>query len=59
MRMNKNTVFAWSSFAMFIIGTAVILLGLLKYLDYAIGFSVVGLGFLVISWIFHSLKGRI
>lgn len=59
MRMNKNTVFAWSSFAMFIVGLAIILLGLLKYRDYAIGFSVIGIGFFAISWIFHSLKGRI
>lgn len=59
MRMDKNTVFAWASFVMFIIGAALVLLGVLKYLDYAIGFSVAGLGFFVMSWTFHSLKGRV
>lgn len=59
MGMNKNTICAWASFAMFIIGLALILLGILKYVDYAIGFSVVGLGFFTMSWAFHSLKGRV
>ena len=40
MGMNKNTIFAWASFALFIIGAAIILLGVLKYREYAIGFSV-------------------
>lgn len=59
MGMNKNTVFAWASFAMFIIGVAIILLGVLKYINYAIGFSVVGIGFFAISWAFNALKGRV
>ena len=57
--MNKNTIFAWASFAMFIIGAAIILLGVLKYINYAIGFSVVGIGFFAISWAFNALKGRV
>ncbi len=57
--MNKNTIFAWSSFASFIVGLALILLGLLKYIEYAIGFSVIGIGFFVLSWAFHALKGRV
>jgi len=57
--MNKNTIFGWASFASFLIGLALILLGLLKYIDYAIGFSVIGLGFFVLSWAFHALKGRV
>ena len=36
MGMNKNTIFAWASFALFIIGAAIILLGVLKYREYAI-----------------------
>ncbi|APS38907.1 hypothetical protein APR41_16415 [Salegentibacter salinarum] len=59
MGMNKNTIFAWASFALFIIGAAIILLGVLKYRDYAIGFSVTGIGFFAISWAFNALKGRI
>ena len=59
MGMNKNTIFAWASFALFIIGAAIILLGVLKYREYAIGFSVVGIGFFFISWAFNALKGRI
>lgn len=59
MNMDKNTVFAWASLSMFIIGFALVLLGILKYIDYAIGFSVIGLGFFTMSWTFHNLKGRI
>lgn len=59
MRMDKNTVFGWASLVMFLIGAALVLLGVLKYLDYAIGFSVAGAGFFAMSWTFHILKGRI
>ncbi|UGU18420.1 CAL67264 family membrane protein [Sinomicrobium kalidii] len=59
MGMNKNTIFGWASFIMFLIGTALVLLGVLKYRDYAIGFSVVGIGFFAMSWIFNALKGRV
>ncbi|MGS2738100.1 CAL67264 family membrane protein [Sinomicrobium pectinilyticum] len=59
MGMNKNTIFGWASLIMFLIGTALVLLGVLKYRDYAIGFSVVGIGFFAMSWIFNALKGRI
>ena len=57
--MNKNTIFGWASFIMCIIGAALVLLGVLKYIDYAIGFSVVGIGFFAISWVFNALKGRV
>ena len=57
--MNKNTIFGWASFIMFIRGAALVLLGVLKYIDYAIGFSVVGIGFFAISWVFNALKGRV
>ena len=42
-----------------ILGTALILLGLFKYREYAIGFSVAGVGFYAISWAFNALKGRV
>ncbi len=57
--MNKNTIFAWASFAMLLVGIALVLLGVLKYPDYAIGFSTVGIGFFVMSWVFNALKGRV
>ncbi len=59
MGMNKNSIFAWASFVTFLIGVALVLLGVLKYLEYAIGFSVVGIGFFAISWAFNALKGRV
>ena len=57
--MNKNAIFGWASLIMFLVGTALVLLGVLKYRDYAIGFSVAGIGFFAMSWIFNALKGRI
>lgn len=59
MGINKNGIFAWASFIMFLVGAALVLLGVLKYPDYAIGFSVVGIGFFAVSWVFNALKGRI
>jgi hypothetical protein len=50
MGMNKNSIFAWASFFLLLIGIALVLLGVLKYQDYAIGFSTVGIGFFVMSW---------
>ena len=46
--MNKNSIFGWASFILTLLGIALILLGVLKYPDYAIGFSVVGVGFIAI-----------
>ena len=57
--MNKNTIFGWASFILTLLGIALIFLGVLKYPDYAIGFSVVGVGFIAIGWAFNALKGRI
>jgi len=57
--MNKNSIFGWASFVMFLLGAALILLGLLKYIEHAIGFSVAGLGFFAVSWAFNALKGRV
>lgn len=59
MGMNKNGICAWASFGMLLVGIALVLLGVLKYRDHAIGFATVGIGFFVISWVFNALKGRI
>ena len=59
MGMNKNAIFAWASFILTILGIALVLLGVLKYRDMAIGFSVVGVGFISIGWAFNALKGRV
>jgi len=57
--LNKNKIFGYSSLIIFLFGTALILLGLLKYPDYAIGFSVSGVGFYAIAWAFNALRGRV
>ena len=59
MSLNKNKIFRISSFCMGVLGTTLILLGLFKYREYALGFSVAGLGFYAISWAFNALKGRV
>ncbi len=60
MGMNKNTVFAWATFLMILIGILLICLAIFKYRDMAgIGFSAVGIGFFAIAWVFSSLKGRV
>ena len=59
MSLNKNKIFRISSLCMGVLGTALILLGLFKYREYAIGFSVAGLGFYAVSWAFNALKGRV
>ena len=59
MALNKNGIFAWASFILTILGIAIILLGVLKYQDNAIGFSLVGIGLISIGWAFNALKGRI
>ena len=59
MALNKNGIFAWASFILTILGITIVLLGVLKYQDMAIGFSVVGIGFIAIGWAFNALKGRV
>jgi hypothetical protein len=44
---------------MVLLGTALILIGLLKYPEYAIGFSIAGAGFYAVAWAFNALKGRV
>ena len=57
--MNKNTIFAWASFILFIIGSSLVLLGVFKYPEYLVELTLAGLGFITIGWAFNALKGRI
>ena len=58
--MNKNTVLAWATFIMIVVGVALIGLGEIRYKDVAgWGFAAVGVGFFAIAWVFNALKGRV
>ncbi len=60
MGMNKNTVLAWATFIMIIMGLIIIGLGIYRYDDVAgWGFGAVGIGFLAVAWVFNALKGRV
>ncbi len=62
MAMNKNTVLAWATVLMIIMGVILILIlmGAYKYDDVAgWGFATVGIGFFAIAWVFNALKGRV
>jgi hypothetical protein len=60
MGMNKNTVLAWATFIMIIMGLILISLGAFRYYEIAgWGFSAVGIGFFAIAWVFNALKGRV
>lgn len=59
MGMNKNAIFAWASFILFIIGSSLILLGVFKYPEYLVELAIAGLGFITIGWAFNALKGRV
>lgn len=60
MPMNKNTVLAWATFIMIIMGIVLILLGAYRYNQVAgWGFATVGVGFFAIAWVFNALKGRV
>lgn len=59
MSLNKNKIFRITAFVLSLLGTALILIGLLKYRDYAIGFSIAGVGFYAVAWAFNALKGRV
>jgi hypothetical protein len=60
MAMNKNTVLAWATTIMIIVGLALIALGAFRYDDVAgWGFASVGIGFFAIAWVFNALKGRV
>ena len=55
----KNKIVGIAAFIMAIIGTSLILVGIFKYREYAIGFSIAGVGFYAIAWAFNALRGRI
>ena len=59
MALNKNGIFGIASFILTVLVIALILLGVLKYTDMAIGFSVAGIGFISVGWAFNALKGRV
>ncbi|MDA0773448.1 MAG: CAL67264 family membrane protein [Bacteroidetes bacterium] len=59
MSLNKNKIFGYAALILALIGILVILLGVYKYQEYTIGFSVVGVGFITVAWAFNALKGRI
>ena len=60
MSMNKNTVLAWATFIMIIMGLVLIGLGAFCYDDVAgWGFASVGIGFFANAWVFNALKGRV
>ncbi|MFC5045421.1 CAL67264 family membrane protein [Aquimarina hainanensis] len=60
MGMNKNTVLAWATFIMIIVGLLLIGLGVFRYRDVSgYGFAAVGAGFFAIAWVFNALKGRV
>lgn len=60
MAMNKNTVLAWATTLMIIMGIILILLGIYRYQEVAgWGFATVGFGFFCIAWVFNALKGRV
>ena len=60
MAMNKNTVLAWATVLMIIMGVVLILMGAYRYDDVAgWGFATVGIGFFAIAWVFNALKGRV
>lgn len=60
MGMNKNTVLAWATFIMILMGILIIGLGIYRYDDVAgWGFGAVGVGYFAIAWVFNALKGRV
>lgn len=58
--MNKNTVLAYATVIMIIVGLVLIGLGAFRYNEVAgWGFAAVGIGFFAIAWVFNALKGRV
>ena len=59
IEMNKNTVLAWATGIMIIMGIIIISLAIYRYDDVAgWGFGAVGIGFFANAWVFNALKGR-
>jgi len=60
MGMNKNTVLAWATTIMILVGLGLMALGAFRYNEIAgWGFGAVGIGFFAIAWVFNALKGRV
>lgn len=60
MGINKNTILAWATLIMILMGFLLIGLGAFRYNDVAgWGFGATGVGFLAIAWVFNALKGRL
>ena len=60
MGTNKNTILAWATFIMLVMGLVLIGMGAFKYDDVAgWGFVATGIGFLAIAWVFNALNGRV
>lgn len=59
MSLNKNKIFGYAALTLFVLGTALILMGLYKYNEIAIGFSLVGIGFYAVAWAFNAMRGRV
>ena len=58
--MNKNTVLAWATFIMILVGVLLVCLGIFEYNEIAgWGFVSIGVGFFAIAWVFNALKGRV
>ncbi|MBC2840695.1 CAL67264 family membrane protein [Robiginitalea sp. SC105] len=57
---DKNTVLAWATIIMIIVGLGLIGLGAFRYDEIAgWGFASVGIGFFAVAWVFNALKGRV
>lgn len=57
--MNKNTVLAWATGIMVVMGLIIMGLAIYRYDDVAgWGFAAVGVGFFANAWVFNALKGR-
>ena len=59
MSLNKNKIMGYVALIMAVLGSALILVGVLKYSEYAIGFSIAGVGFYALAWAFNALRVRI
>ncbi len=59
MNLNKNKIFGYAALIMGLLGVAIIVLGILLYKEYIVGFGLVGAGFVSVAWTFNALRGRI
>ena len=58
--MNKNTVLAYATFLMILMGVILLAMAAFKYDEVAgWGFATVGIGFFAIAWVFNALKWRV